>query len=480
MRGVRNARAATSRRRALRAGARPSVGIVALVLACLLLVPRRGGAKPFDPAGEDWEGCAELIRLAEAELGRTRVIASAALDYGRLTPDDGVMILHPERVLDSEELAKFMRAGGRVVLFDDFGRGDAVLRHFGMSRVPAPRRPAEFLRNNPAFALAEPASAHPVVSDVRRVVTNHPSGLTHPDLSPILRIRSEHDEERDGVVAVAGAVGKGRLLVAGDPSIVMNAMLRYAGNKAFAGNVIRYLVEQDAWGKRGGRLFVVTGNVAEHGAFGQESGALDDVARALREALETVRRDGAPEGMAYALAIAVGFLVVVWVGSRAGQMHKRVEPSFVRPSPLVAQGGVAGRAAVLAAPQTSRALAVLELKSALEEQMASLLALPQVPPQTELLARVEAEGLLDPQGMRSLRQVLLRMSNVETALVAQRKGGKDSSVRDQDVVSIAETVRELITMAQTRARAGHAGHQDGAEANGAATAAGRTPPGAPA
>ncbi len=444
--------------------------IAALVLACLLLVPRRGGAKPFDPAGEDWEGCAELVRLAQTELGRSRVLTATALDYSRLTPDDGVMILHPERVLDSEELAKFMRAGGRVVLFDDFGRGDSILRHFRLSRIPAPRRPAEFLRNNPAFALAEPASAHPVVNDVRRVVTNHATGLTHPDLSPILRIRSEHDEDRDGVVAVAGAVGKGRLLVAGDPSIVMNAMLRYAGNKAFAGNVIRYLVEQDTWGKRGGRLFVVTGDIAEHGAFGEEGGALDDVARALREALETVRRDGAPEGMAYALAIAVGFLVVVWVGSRAGQMHKRVEPTFVRPSPLVAHGGVAGRAAVLSAPQTSRALAVLELKSALEEQLASLLALPQVPPQTELFARVETEGLLDAQGMRSLRQVLLRMSNVETALVLQRKSGKDSSVRDQDVVSIAETVRELITMAQTRARAGHRE----AATTGTTTAAGTT------
>lgn len=455
-----------------RIAARTSLRIATLALACLLWMARTAGAKPFDLEGEDWEGCAELVRLARAELGRGRVTTTSALDYGHLTPDDGVMILHPERILDSEELAKFMRAGGRVVLFDDFGRGDAVLRHFGMSRVGAPRRPAEFLRNNPAFALAEPASAHPVVSDVRRVVTNHPTGLTHPDLSPILRIRSEHDEERDGVVAVAGAVGKGRLLVAGDPSMVMNAMLRYAGNKAFAQNVIRYLVEQDTWGKRGGRLFVVTGDIAEHGAFGQESGALDDLVRALREALETVRRDGAPEGMAYMLAIAVGLLVVVWVGSRAGQMHRRLEPTFVRPSPLVAQGGVAGRAAVLAAPQTSRALAVLELKSALEEQLASLLALPRVPPQVELLARVETEGLLDPRGMRSFRQVLLRMSNVETALVAQRRSGKDSSVRDQDVVSIAETVRELITMAQTRARAGHREAREAREVTAERTSSG--------
>src|SRR5205085_4773633 len=135
-------------------------------------------------------------------------------------------------------------------------------------RVAAPRRPAEFLRKNPQLALAEPASAHPVVQDVNRVVTNHPTGLSHPDLSPVLKIRATG--EPDVFVAVAGAVGKGRLLAVGDPSIVMNSMLRYGGNKAFAKGIIKYSVDQDSWGKRGGRLFIASGSFEQKGTFGED------------------------------------------------------------------------------------------------------------------------------------------------------------------------------------------------------------------
>lgn len=424
-------------------------------LLALLLSTGRVWAGPFDFAGTDWEGCSEFVHLAEAELGNTRVVTTTRIDYSQLTPDDGLVVLHPSQGLDGDEIGKFMRAGGRLVLLDDFGRGDTVLRQFGMDRIGTPKHPAEFLRNNPAFALAEPASAHPVVSDVRRVVTNHATGLTHPDLSPVLRIRAEG--EPDVVVAVAGAVGKGRLLIASDPSIVMNSMLRYAGNKAFAQGIIRYAVEQDLWGKRGGRVYLVTGEFEQRGAFGSEGTAWEDALRSLRETFETIRRDGAPAAMTYGLAITVGLVLVLWVGSRAGRMHKPVVPSFVRKVPLVAQGGIAGHAAVIGAPRTSRALAVLELKSALEEQLASLLSLPRVPGHTELLARVEAERLLDAQGTRALRQVLLRMASVETMFTVQSKAQGATvlrePIREQDVVSIGKTVRELVAMAKSRAHA---------------------------
>src|SRR6185295_18660781 len=296
--------------------------------------------------------------------------------------------------LDEGELSKFMREGGRVVLLDDYGRGDSLLTAFNMRRVPAPRSPAESLRHNPQLALAEPASAHPVVADVNRVVTNHPTGLSHPDLSPVLKIRATPPEQ-DVVVAVAGAVGKGRLLAVGDPSIVMNSMLRYAGNKTFARGLVRYTVDSDAWGKRGGRLFIASGSFEQKGAYGDDESTWSDWLRGLRLGL------------------------VVWVGSRAGRLHKPVTPRFVRKTPAVAQGGVAGHAAVIAAPQTSRVLAILELKSALEEQLTALLGLPKVPGHTELMNQVSIRGLLDAEGVVALRKLLLRMSSVETMVVFQ-------------------------------------------------------------
>jgi hypothetical protein len=414
-------------------------------LFAVMLAVTRADAAPFDLSGSDWEGCSELVRLARAELGPTRVVPTSQIDFHELKPDDGLLLLYPEKNLDVDELSKFMRAGGRVVMLDDYGRGDSLLEHFGIERVASPRHPAEFLRHNPQLALAEPASAHPVVSDVNRVVTNHPTGLSHPELSPVLKIRG--DGEPDVIVALAGAVGQGRLLAVGDPSTVMNSMLRYSGNKSFARGLIRYTVDHDSWGKRGGRLFIASGSFEEKGRYGDEESSIGDWLRSLREALESMRHDGLPSWLAYAMACAIGLALVVWVGSRAGRLHKPVTPRFVRKTPAVAQGGVAGHAAVIAAPQTSRVLAVLELKSALEEQLTSLLGLPMVPGHTELMAQVTAKGLLDAEGVARLRSLLLRMSNVETMVVFQRSGGMVQPIRDNEVVTIARTVKQLLDQA---------------------------------
>ncbi len=408
----------------------------------------RSQAAPFDLANSDWEGCAELVRLARSELDSHRVVASAQIDFRELKPEDGLLLLHPETNLDVEELSKFMRAGGRVTLFDDFGRGDALLWHFAMSRVPIPAHPVEFLRGNPQFALAEPASAHPVVKDVTRVVTNHPTGLAHPDLSPVLKIRGGTDglghAEGEIAVAVAGAVGEGRLLSVGDPSIVMNSMLRYGGNQAFARGVIRYTVERDASSKGGGRLFIAAGDIKQRGAFGGNSSALTDAIRQLRDALDATKREGVSPTLAYVFACILGLGLLVWVGLRAGRLHKPITPRFVRSLPTVAQGGIAGHAAVLAARETPRLLAVLELKSALEEQLASQLGLAVVPGPNDLLAEVSRRGLLDSEGMVTLRRVLLRMVSVESMLVSQRSGGTVTPIRDHEVLTLARTVARLV------------------------------------
>lgn len=426
-----------------------------MVLAMVLLPSLRAEASPFDLAGSDWEGCSELVRIARAELGTNRVVATTQIDFKELKPEDGLLLLYPEKSLDVDELSKFMRAGGRVVLLDDFGRGESLLRHFGMERVPVPKNPVESLRHNPQLALAEPASAHPVVADVNRVVTNHATGLSHPDLSPVLEIRGTN--ESDVFIAVAGAVGEkppapqGRFLVVGDPSIVMNSMLRYAGNKSFARGLVRYAVENDSWGTRNGRIFIAAGAFEQKGSFGGEENTIAEWLRLLKDAFDIIRKDGLPDPLAWAAAIAIGLALVVWVGSRAGKLHRPVIPRFVRRLPTVAQGGVAGHAAVIAAPQTSRVLAILELKSALEEQLSVMLGLGKVPPHQELLAHIAESGLLDAEGVRSLSKLLLRMSSVETMVVYQRTGGMVQPIRDNEVVSIARSVRQLLDVAQTNA-----------------------------
>jgi hypothetical protein len=284
-------------------------------------------------------------------------------------------------------------------------------------------------------------------------VTNHATGLKHPDLSPVLKIRGVG--EPDVLVAEAGAVGQGRFLAVGDASIVINAMLRYPGNKAFARAILRYATDDDTWGKRGGRLFLVTNDFEMKGTYGNDSALSDELSewkRAAQDALETVRREGLPSTAAYLMAVAVGLAVILWVGSRAAKTHRAVPPRFVRSIPIVAQGGVAGHAAVIGAPSTSRVLAMLELKSALEEDLCGLLDLEQAPPHDVLLQKVRSAGLLDEEGLRVLKQLLLRMANVET-IVLSRRGSALERIRDREVLATAAMVRNLLQAAHARAKA---------------------------
>jgi hypothetical protein len=430
-----------------------------LTAALVFLWPAVAHALPFDLSGHDWEGTSDFAALAKAEIGAPRVVPTGLLDMRDLKREDSVIILHPERTLDVESLARFMRAGGRVILLDDYGTGDALLSHFGLERVPIPRRPAETLRNNPSFAIAEPASAHPVASEVVKVVTNHATGLKHPDLSPILKIRAA-EPEPDVLVGVAGAVGQGRLLAIGDPSIVMNSMLRYPGNKALARGIVKYAADDDTWGKRSnGKVYVVTGPFEQRGSFGEESLLGDDWRdrlRSLEDALAQIRKDGFSAMHAFILAVCIGLGIVLWVGSRAGRPHRPVQPRFTRPLPLLAQGGAAGHAAVIGAAHTSRVLAMLELKAALEEDLAMLLGLERSPGHEALLVQLSSRSLLDTEGLRMLKQLLLRLSSVETMVLSQRVQGLQpplatNPIRDREVLQVAKSIRKILRSAHGRA-----------------------------
>jgi hypothetical protein len=175
---------------------------------------------------------------------------------------------------------------------------------------------------------------------------------------------------------------------------------------------------------------------------------VNDFKRAIEDALESVRRDGMPPMAAYTLAVVVGLAIILWIGSRAGKTHRANAPRFVRGIPIVVQGGVAGHAAVIGAPSTSRVLAMLELKSAIEEDLCGILGLEGSPGIEALAAKVEAARLLDAAEMRSLRRILARLANVETGVLARRAASE--RIRDREVIEMAGMMRGLLHSAHER------------------------------
>ncbi|MFO0659483.1 MAG: DUF4350 domain-containing protein [Polyangiaceae bacterium] len=126
-----------------------------------------------------------FVDVAREALGGARIWVVDTLDWSLLTPQDGLVIVHPERTVDGDEMAAFLRAGGRVAVIDDFRDGRSDCQRYGVKRGPAPKDPLLMLRSNPQLAIAEPVqktagrrTVHPVVAEVTRLVTNHATALT--------------------------------------------------------------------------------------------------------------------------------------------------------------------------------------------------------------------------------------------------------------------------------------------------------------
>jgi hypothetical protein len=386
----------------------------------------------FEPNDAEWQGGSELLAIARAELGQERVALVGTLDYEALKPEDGVLVLHPEVELDRDEMGAFLAAGGRLGLLDDRGKAASFLAQYRIGRVEAPLRPALALRDNGNLAIAVPyvqqvagqeQNRHPIVRDVDRVVTNHPTALSHPDLTMVLQIPAVG--EPNATLAVTGVIGKrGRLFAMGDPSALINLMLRYPGNRTFAKSLIRYLVEKDEWGERGGKLYLVVNDFRQRGHFGGVSGVtreLRDAVDALKDALGEAHENGLSGALSLVLAALSLAVTLVWAFGHALRVYRRYVPRYALATPLVAQGGAVGRAAVLAAPSTDRALVLAEIRSALVEALAERAGVDPRAASPRLLAEVEAKGVLGPEGLRALGALLAELDRGLRHLAARQK-----------------------------------------------------------
>jgi hypothetical protein len=417
----------------------------------VVLVSAPAALAAFDFKDATWEGSSELLAIARDKLGKGRVRVTAVIPWDEIQPRDALLVLHPNRELDYREVAAFLAAGGRLGVLDDYGKADVLLQRFRIHRVRAPFKPDKPLRENPNLPVAVPAVSsssdarpHTIVAGVDRIVTNHPTGLEtdrglrlttvlempakDEPATPLALIGVIGDAKHCGLspdaseepLTTTGAAGRcGRLFAMGDPSSVMNMMLRYPGNRTFAARLVEYLVGDDSWGKRGGSIYLVANEFSQRGTFGGKGGllgALDDRLDAVARLVATIRREGLPEPLSLILAMMAAGGAALWTVGAATRRYRRSPPRYARPTPLVAQGGLAGRAAVLAAESTHRALAVLELKAALEEALRQRLGLPETAGTERILEEIDRQDALSRRNSSELGSLLKEMARAEDAV----------------------------------------------------------------
>ncbi len=441
------------------------------VLAVVCLVRSLGAA--FEPDDRSWEGCSELLMLARTELGSERVRVIASLDYAALEPRDGLVFLHPQVEIRFQPLAAFLSAGGRAAVIDDHGKGGSLLERFHIHRANAPTLPALRLRDNSNLPIALPApsesseaepSDHATLRGVDQVVTNHPTALRlEPGIELTRLLVLPARGEPEGLLAVTGVIGDaracgltsgvpldgplqgqcGRLLAMGDPSAFINLMLRYPGNRNFARGVLSYLVEDDTWGRRGGTVYFLTGDFRQSGTYGESGGLREELAAqqaAVLEWVDEVRKHGLPEPLSIALAAVAAIGVAIWAGLAGGQLYVPAPPGYARGIPLAAQGGFAGRFAVLGAPSTDRSLILMELKRGLEGSLRQRLGLPGAATSSEIVEHAARREVLKPAHLHALGNLLERLSAGEIAV----RNARRLAVSDRALRALHEGILEIL------------------------------------
>ena len=370
----------------------------ALVLAGGLWLIAHGRARAdddYDPHSTAWNGLATFVAAA-GDLGvPIRYATDLALDG--VSPHDGLIILNPGTELPMASLARLMREGGRIALADDFGTGTELLDVYRIRRVPADLASSEHLRGNPNLPVARAVVRHTLTDGVRAVVANHPALLTHHELAPLLAF-----DETPRALVLAGAVGEGRLVAMGDPSMFINNMLQFRGNRRFAGNLLRYLHGED-----GGFVYLVTpktvisgyyGDPDEQRPLGEVRGLLDDMAHART-----------PKA---ALSIASLLIATILVLAAIGTLPRRSpydgRDMFPRPA---AAGGFAGRVRYHASRQPSMLGAALVYKFELEGELIDRLGLTGRALLRDVLDALRGHGLSDGN-VQQARDLLLELADL--------------------------------------------------------------------
>jgi hypothetical protein len=234
---------------------------------------------------------------------------------------------------------------------------------------------------------------HPLALDVLALVTNHPQTLRHEALEAIFGF-----EQREGAIVLAGAVGRGRLVAIGDSSLLINNMLEFSGNRAFARNLVRYLAQD-------GRLWIAAANTELVGAYGGGSAA--DPLAGLRVGLTRLAQVRLP-ALAVQASTAVIALLLLFVAASALPRRTSLVRAVSLPEPETLSG-FEGRVRFFAREGSDLLAPLLAFKLEIERALTEALRIPSPPEPLQIESALRAAGHTEPL-VRATRALLLELA----------------------------------------------------------------------
>lgn len=223
-----------------------------LVIITLAMVSMTSTAA-FDPFNPSWNGTADLRDQIESDPTVESELIRQTDAYEAVDPSETVaFVVAPDDAYtgpDADRVESFVADGGTLVVFENFGDGgNALLRSVGADARVDGRllRDERYYYRGPKMPVATGVKNHSVTNGSSRLTLNHATAVNPGSnettvLVTTSNVASLGDEDaaiENGTigahpVATAEPVGDGRVIVVGDPSIVINSMLSQPDNAAF-------------------------------------------------------------------------------------------------------------------------------------------------------------------------------------------------------------------------------------------------------
>lgn len=220
-----------------------------LALLVTVLATTAISATAFGPYNPFWDGTSEFRGELEADDAVETKLVRDPGRYSEVDPEGTVaFVIAPDPESGDDELASFVADGGRLVVLESVGEGGNEL----LSAVGATARfdgrivhdELEYDRG-PTMPVAGNVSDELLGDDIDELTLNHGTAV-EPGNATVLVTTGEFsyllgpDEEPEDAeefeaypVATVERVGEGEVVVVGDPSLTVNAMLDRTDNDAF-------------------------------------------------------------------------------------------------------------------------------------------------------------------------------------------------------------------------------------------------------
>jgi Domain of unknown function (DUF4350) len=225
--------------------------VVAVVVVLALAARFYISEADFNMENPSWNGLNHLTGVSMKPLYDTSALAGLGTVHT-------LLVVSPTReytAQESSQVASFLQSGGRVVVLDDFGKADSLLRAIGSPITVYGVPLCDYENYHVNHSLPVVNSFNPAVetANVSELVLNHPASLNVSGGGYVLARTSSKawldyndnsrldGEEKMGIYTVAAraSLGGGELIVVSDPDIGINGMVELGDNSAFLSGILQ-------------------------------------------------------------------------------------------------------------------------------------------------------------------------------------------------------------------------------------------------